>query len=115
MDLETLGRLTASVQATPGVAFAAPPLSNQRADAAVVFVVPDTAPQAVETEELIEPLRNDLVPTVLHGSGDRKSVVSGKSVSVRVALGGRRIIKKKMKLINRRITHPRQRCPKQKI
>src|SRR3546814_15142945 len=28
---------------------------------------------------------------------DRKSVVSGKSVSVRVALGGRRIIKKKKK------------------
>src|SRR3546814_17717712 len=30
-----------------------------------------------------------------HGSGDRKSVVSGKSVSVRVDLGGRRHIKKK--------------------
>src|SRR3546814_84741 len=29
------------------------------------------------------------------GAGDRKSVVSGKSVSVRVDLGGRRIIKKK--------------------
>src|SRR3546814_15515270 len=29
------------------------------------------------------------------GQGDRKSVVSGKSVSVRVDLGGRRIIKKK--------------------
>src|SRR3546814_21146576 len=29
--------------------------------------------------------------------GDRKSVVSGKSVSVRVDLGGRRIIKKKKK------------------
>src|SRR3546814_10936668 len=29
--------------------------------------------------------------------GDRKSVVSGKSVSVRVDLGGRRIIEKKMK------------------
>src|SRR3546814_16076524 len=31
------------------------------------------------------------------GSGDRKSVVSGKSVSGRVDLGGRRIIKKKSK------------------
>src|SRR3546814_20705823 len=31
----------------------------------------------------------------LHQGRDRKSVVSGKSVSVRVALGGRRIIKKK--------------------
>src|SRR3546814_16987190 len=30
-------------------------------------------------------------------SGDRKSVVQGKSVSVRVDLGGRRIIKKKKK------------------
>src|SRR3546814_17941759 len=30
-----------------------------------------------------------------HGQGDRKSVVSGKSVSVRVDIGGRRIIKKK--------------------
>src|SRR3546814_11788907 len=33
-------------------------------------------------------------------AGDRKSVVSGKSVSVRVALGGRRIIKKKTKQDN---------------
>src|SRR3546814_15055221 len=32
--------------------------------------------------------------------GDRKSVVSGKSVSVRVYLGGRRIIKKKITLIH---------------
>src|SRR3546814_20244574 len=30
-------------------------------------------------------------------TGDRKSVVSGKSVSVRVGLGGRRLIKKKNK------------------
>src|SRR3546814_17426052 len=33
----------------------------------------------------------------LTGLRDRKSVVSGKSVSVRVALGGRRIIQKKTK------------------
>src|SRR3546814_16413075 len=33
----------------------------------------------------------------LSAPGDRKSVVSGKSVSVRVDLGGRRIIKKKKK------------------
>src|SRR3546814_12979971 len=32
--------------------------------------------------------------------GDRKSVVSGKSVSVRVDLGGRRIIKIQTKVIN---------------
>src|SRR3546814_20245117 len=33
--------------------------------------------------------------TELPGPGDRKSVVTGKSVSVRLDLGGRRIIKKK--------------------
>src|SRR3546814_17705206 len=36
-------------------------------------------------------------------AGDRKSVVSGKSVSVRVDLGGRRIIKKKT--TNQNICH----------
>src|SRR3546814_17707120 len=35
--------------------------------------------------------------TVALDGGDRKSVVSGKSVSVRVDLGGRRLIKKKQK------------------
>src|SRR3546814_13365390 len=34
-------------------------------------------------------------PLALSGSTDRKSVLTGKSVSVRVALGGRRILKKK--------------------
>src|SRR3546814_11376550 len=34
--------------------------------------------------------------------GDRKSVVSGKSVSVRVDLGGRRIIKKKKQVTRRK-------------
>src|SRR3546814_15932693 len=43
--------------------------------------------------------RNTRVPTVITGgsSVDRNSVVSGKSVSVRVVLGGRQNIKKKNK------------------
>src|SRR3546814_13250089 len=40
-------------------------------------------------------------------SRDRKSVVEGKSVSVRVALGGRRIIKKKN---NREKAHQEKKC-----
>ena len=73
-DMETLGRLTTAVQATPGVVFAAPPLPNQRGDAAVVFVVPATAPQAVETEELIERLRDEVVPAALQGSDLQVSI-----------------------------------------
>src|SRR3546814_13312732 len=56
-----------------------------------------------------------------HPVADRKSVVSGKSVSVRVDLGGRRIIKKKRtldKMIPRRrdivILHTRQRMRHEK-
>src|SRR3546814_8875632 len=37
--------------------------------------------------------RNSAFPTTGVSPGDRKSVVSGKSVSVRVAIGDRRIIK----------------------
>src|SRR3546814_20297822 len=44
-------------------------------------------------DRLIDYLRRPEDPLVV--SGDRKSVVKGKSVSVRVDLGGRRIIKKK--------------------
>src|SRR3546814_15522449 len=46
--------------------------------------------------------------------GDRKSVVSGKSVAVRVDLGGRRIIKKKKTNTNEtRITPERKETPRE--
>src|SRR3546814_17737607 len=46
--------------------------------------------------------RRDRAPSArTRGAGeDRKSVVKGKSVSVRVDLGGRRIIKKKKQIVN---------------
>src|SRR3546814_15907630 len=49
---------------------------------------------------LIQPVRDGFINSMqvypfTQGALDRKSVVSGKSVSVRVDLGGRRIIKKK--------------------
>src|SRR3546814_14430484 len=45
----------------------------------------------------ITPSAGEMVPEATFADLDRKSVVSGKSVSVRVDLGGRRIIKKKNK------------------
>ena len=67
-DLETLGRLSAAVGSQAGVRFAAPPLTNQAGDAAIVLVIPSTAPQAVETGELIERLRGEVIPGALAGS-----------------------------------------------
>src|SRR3546814_15774067 len=46
-----------------------------------------------------------------HSKGDRKSVVQGKSVSVRVDLGGRRIIKKKNKITTCIVIHNILRIP----
>ena len=68
-DVQTLERVAAAARETEGVLFAAPPMLNQAADAAVVLVVPDSAPQAVETEQLISRLRDDVVPAALADSG----------------------------------------------
>src|SRR3546814_11818189 len=59
-------------------------------------VVPPLVMQAVEAAQA-----EQFLMLRVHPSGreeDRKSVVQGKSVSVRVDLGGRRIIKKKITL-----------------
>src|SRR3546814_20901709 len=63
---------------------------------------------ALHRRDRLEPRARDARASVTPGSrrgcertGDRKSVVSGKSVSVRVDLGGRRIIKKKRTRNNR--------------
>src|SRR3546814_11624426 len=49
---------------------------------------------ATEADLVITMLPNDAIVNAIY-QGDRKSVVKGKSVSVRVDLGGRRLIKKK--------------------
>lgn len=68
-EVAILERLSEDVRRTPGVAFAGPPLQNERGDAAVVLVVPESAPQAVETERLIDRLRGEVVPSATAGSG----------------------------------------------
>src|SRR3546814_14128888 len=63
-------------------------------------VAPDAVLFAMSTEEVSEAVKICAArkwPVIPFG--DRKSVVSGKSVSVRVDLGGRRIIKKKKTMI----------------
>src|SRR3546814_19203100 len=64
---------------------------------ATVFERHDVLRTAFHWRGLARPLQvvHKNVPLPLNTTTDRKSVVSGKSVSVRVALGGRRIIKKK--------------------
>src|SRR3546814_16981455 len=87
----------------------------------VVMLFPDEEQARVYREELAPNLRPGAALAFAHGLAirfalieDRKRVVSGKSVSVRVALGGRRTIKKKKnthtQLEQTRATTPTERC-----
>ena len=52
-----------------GVAFVADPQINRESDAAIVTVIPSTSPQESETEDLVNHLRDDVVPAELGGTG----------------------------------------------
>jgi RND superfamily putative drug exporter len=69
-----LGRLTADLGATGGVATVLPPVLNDRGDAAVVTVVPTTGPQDEATEDLVHTLRDEVIPDAVRGTGAQASV-----------------------------------------
>jgi RND superfamily putative drug exporter len=53
----------------PGVTFVAEPTINDAGDAAIVTVIPTGSPQDEETRDLVNHLRDDVVPEALGGSG----------------------------------------------
>ncbi len=53
----------------PGVAFVAPPRINASSDAAIVTVIPRGSPQDEETSDLVNRLRDDVLPDQLAGTG----------------------------------------------
>ncbi|HET9243627.1 MAG TPA: MMPL family transporter [Gaiella sp.] len=67
-DAEAPQRVYDGVQGLEGVASAREPQFNDEKSVAIVFVTPDSAPQDVETEELVDRLRNDVAPAATEGS-----------------------------------------------
>src|SRR4051794_6492423 len=61
--------LAVQLRKEPGIAFVTKPQVNAARDAAIVTVIPTGSPQAKETEDLVNHLRNDVVPTALGNSG----------------------------------------------
>jgi len=57
------------LRSDPGVAFVPPPRINQTGDAAIITVIPRGSPQDKETEDLVNRLRDSVVPETLAGSG----------------------------------------------
>jgi putative drug exporter of the RND superfamily len=61
--------LAQRLRTEPGIAFVAPPRFNDAGDAALLTVIPTTSPQDKKTEDLVNHLRDDVVPQALQGSG----------------------------------------------
>src|SRR5918995_1817408 len=65
----TLERLRTAVERTGGVAHVSKPTTSPRGDAATITVTPTTAPQDERTSELVETLRDEVIPAATGGSG----------------------------------------------
>ncbi|HWK81434.1 MAG TPA: MMPL family transporter [Thermomicrobiales bacterium] len=68
LDQAQLAALDTALTGTSGVAFASQPIPNQQGDTAVIQVVPLTAPQDKATEDLINRLRDQVIPQATQGT-----------------------------------------------
>ena len=81
LDMDTLGELSATLNETPGVAGAAPPIPNEAGNAAIIPLIPTTSPQARDTNDLVHTLRDDVVPEVV-GDSPTTVKIGGSTASV---------------------------------
>ncbi|MFD5147901.1 MMPL family transporter [Streptomyces sp. NPDC058401] len=65
-DRVAVDALAESIRTTRGVAAAGPAVFNRSGDTAVVTVVPDSSPQSRSTSELVDRLREDVIPRAGH-------------------------------------------------
>jgi RND superfamily putative drug exporter len=61
-------RLTADLRRDPDVAFVSQPQPSPNGDAAIVTVIPNSSPQAKATEDLVNRIRDDEVPSATAGT-----------------------------------------------
>ncbi|MEA2423377.1 MAG: putative drug exporter of the superfamily, partial [Thermoleophilaceae bacterium] len=73
-DSGALQSLSKSIAGTKNVAAVAPPNLNPAKDTATIAVFPTTKPQAQATTDLLNHLRNDVVPPVEKATGIRASI-----------------------------------------
>jgi RND superfamily putative drug exporter len=80
LDEAQLGRVSDAIGEDPGVAAVAPPELNPDGDAAVVQVIPTTSPQDVATADLVDRLRERVIPAAVEGTG-LEAFVGGQTAS----------------------------------
>ncbi len=64
----------ARLENTKGIAFVAPPVENEDGDTAIITVFPNTKPQDEATSDLVNRLRDSVLPDALRGTGARMLV-----------------------------------------
>lgn len=67
-DRLAVDQLAEALRTTKGVASTAPAVFNRSGDTAVLTVVPESAPQSRATSELVDTLREDVIPRAGHGN-----------------------------------------------
>ena len=83
-DPAALQAVTDAIAADPGVAFVSAPITNDEAapTAALWRVVPTTAPQDEATTDLVNRLRDDVLPPATEGTGMDVAVAGGVAIGV---------------------------------
>ena len=66
---DRIDSLAQRLRREPGVAYVPKPVINREGNAAIVTVIPRGSPQDKETEDLVNRLRDDVVPDAVGGSG----------------------------------------------
>jgi len=95
-DLEVMNAVAAAIGGTEGVAQVGPVIPNDPANptAALIQITPTTSPQDLETEELVELLRADVIPAAEGDSGVDVALTGlvPSSVDFSDYLGGRSMV-----------------------
>ncbi len=68
-DLTALDRLATAFRSEPDVAAVVPPKMNAQQNAAVIIVLPKSAPEAAQTYSMVKDLRARVIPQAIQGSG----------------------------------------------
>jgi RND superfamily putative drug exporter len=79
-DQQAPQRIAAGVKGVPDVASVADPQFNDKKTVAIVFVTPSSAPQDEATDNLVDRLRDDVVPAGTRG-GEAVAYVSGQTAA----------------------------------
>jgi putative drug exporter of the RND superfamily len=83
-DPAALQAVTDAIETDPGVAFVSEPITNDEAapTAALWRVIPTTAPQDAATTDLVNRLRDDVLPAATTGTGLDIAVAGGVAIGV---------------------------------